>query len=355
MKAIVVRQTGGLDAMNLETVADPTPAERDVVVQVEACGVCMHDVAVRDGTLKRGVELPCILGHEVSGTVVGVGSKVKRFRIGQRVATVQRYHICGACRFCRAAREPLCEERKFLGDWGMVGGYAEYVAVEDDNVAEVPDGVPLAEASIAACAMGTILNAVRDVGKLQMGESVLVTGAGGGLGLHALQIANAFGAFVVAQTSSPDKAALLKSMGAHEVVVHGRGEDFSKQVLAVTQGRGVDVVIDNVGTPQFQATRKSLAVMGRWLMIGQLSGEFVPFNPAQLFLRGQSMLAVTSTTRAQLEDVLKLVQQGRIKPVIDRSFPLSQAQEAHRLVQAGAVKGRALIRPGGHENVAASV
>ena len=345
MKAIVVRQTGGLEAMNMESVPDPTPADKDVVVQVEACGVCMHDVAVRNGTLKRGVQLPTILGHEISGTVVAVGSKVRRFRVGQRVATVQRYHICGACRFCRGSREPLCEERKFLGDWGMVGGYAEYVAIEDDNLADVPDGLPLAEMAIAACAMGTILNAVRDVGKLQVGESVLVTGAGGGLGLHALQIANAFGAQVIAQTTSPDKAAFMKSVGAHEVVVHGRGEDFSQQVLALTAGRGVDMVIDNVGTPQFQPTRKSLAVLGRWLMIGQLTGEFVPFNPAQLFLRGQSMLAVTSTTRAQLEDVLKLVQMGKIKPVVDRSFSLAEAREAHRQVEAGSVRGRALIRP----------
>ena len=345
MKAIVVRQTGGLEAMNLETVPDPTPDDKDVVVQVEACGVCMHDVAVRNGTLKRGVALPCILGHEVSGTVVGVGSKVKRFKVGQRVATVQRYHICGACRYCRGSREPQCEERKFLGDWGMVGGYAEYVAVEDDNLAEVPDGLALADVSIAACAMGTILNAVREVGKLQVGESVLVTGSGGGLGLHALQIANAFGAHVIAQTSSPDKAAFMKSMGAHEVVVHARSEDFSKQVLELTNGRGVDMVIDNVGTPQFQPTRKSLGVMGRWLMIGQLTGEFVPFNPAQLFLRAQSMLAVNSTTRAQLEDVLKLIAQGKIKPVVDRSFSLAEAREAHRQVEAGSVRGRALIRP----------
>ena len=346
MKAIVVRQTGGVEAMNLETVADPVADEKDVVIQVEACGVCMHDVAVRNGTLKAGVQMPCILGHEVSGTVVGVGKKVKRFKVGDRVATVQRYHICGACRFCRGGRETLCAEKKFLGDWGMVGGYAEYVAIEDDNVAPVPDGVPLADVAIAACAMGTILNAVREVGKVQVGESVLVTGAGGGLGLHALQIANAFGAFVIAQTSSHEKAALMKSMGAHEVVVHGRGEDFSPQVRALTQGRGVDVVIDNVGTPQFQPTRKSLAILGRWLMIGQLTGEFVPFNPAQLFLKGQSMLPVTSTTRAQLEDVLRLIQLGKIKPVVDRSFTLAEAREAHQQVEAGSIKGRALIRPG---------
>src|SRR5262245_49743647 len=97
MKAIVVRRPGGLDAMSLETVPDPVPEERDVVIRVEACGVCMHDIAVRNGTLKAGVQMPCILGHEISGTVVAVGTRVKRFKPGERVTTVQRYHICGAC------------------------------------------------------------------------------------------------------------------------------------------------------------------------------------------------------------------------------------------------------------------
>src|SRR5918996_5672606 len=188
MKAMVVRKPGGLEAMRLEGVPDPVPGAREVLIEVEACGVCFHDLLTRNGTLKAGVKMPCVLGHEISGTVVEVGSEVKAFKAGQKVATAQRYHICGACRFCRSSRETLCAERKFLGDYGMVGGYAEYVAVEDDNVAAVPDSVNLSEASIAACAIGTPLNGVRDVGQVKMGESVLVTGAGGGVGLHAVQL-----------------------------------------------------------------------------------------------------------------------------------------------------------------------
>jgi D-arabinose 1-dehydrogenase-like Zn-dependent alcohol dehydrogenase len=295
--------------------------------------------------LKAGVQMPCILGHEIAGVVVEVGAKVSRFKAGDRVATVQRYHICGACHFCRGAHEPLCGERRFLGDWGLFGGYAEYVAVEDDNVALVPDGVALEAASIAACTVGTVFNAVRDVGKLQLGESVLVTGAGGGLGLHALQVANAAGAYVIAQTSSEDKASTMRKMGAHEVIVHARGEDFSPQVKALTAGRGVDVLIDNVGTPLFAPMRKSLAVGGRWLMIGQVNGDFVPFNPAQLFLKNQSMLSVTSTTRSQLEDVLQLVARGKVTPVISQTFALDHAQRAHTLVEGGTMMGRAVIRP----------
>ena len=345
MKAIVVRQPGGVDAMRLESIPEPVAGARDVVIKVEACGVCFHDVLTRNGTLKAGVKMPCVLGHEISGTVAEVGREVTRFKAGERVATAQRYHICGSCRFCRSGREALCAERKFLGDWGLVGGYAEYVAVEDDNVALVPEGVALAEASIAACAIGTLLNAVRDVGKLKMGESALVTGAGGGLGLHAIQLARLAGAFVIAQTTSPDKAELIRKMGAHEVVLHARGEDFSGEVKRLTGGRGVDVLLDNVGTPLFEPMRRSLGVAGRWILIGQLSGQFIQFNPAQLFLKNQSMLAVTSTSRNQLEDVLQLMSRGQVRAVVTRELSLEQAGEAHGAVEAGRATGRILLRP----------
>ena len=206
MKAMVVHQPGGTEVLSLERVADPIAGPKDVIIKVDACGVCFHDIVTRNGTLKFGVQMPCILGHEISGTVVDVGRDVRAFQRGDRVATVQRYHICGACRYCRTGRETLCPERKFTGDWGMVGGYAEYVAIEDDNVALVPEGVELQDAAIVACAIGTILNAIREIGKLQPGETALVTGAGGGLGMHAIQLARLAGALVIAQTTSPEKA-----------------------------------------------------------------------------------------------------------------------------------------------------
>lgn len=345
MKAMVVRQPGGLDAMRLEEVPEPTVGPRDVLMKVHACGVCFHDVLTRNGTLKAGVKMPCILGHEIAGTVVEVGREVTGFAPGQRVATTQRYHICGRCRHCRSSHEQLCADRKFLGDYGLVGGYAEYVAVGDDNVARVPDGVSLDGAAIAACAIGTVLNGIRDVGKLAMGESTLITGAGGGLGLHAIQLARLAGAYVIAQTTSPDKVDLIRRMGAHEVVVHARDEDFSPQVKRLTDGQGVDVLIDNVGTPLFEPMRRSLAVRGRWILIGQLDGSFVPFNPAQLFLKNQSMLAVTSTSRTQLEDVLKLLARGQVQPVISDTLPLEDAFEAHRVVESGRAIGRVVLRP----------
>ncbi|MFN0299502.1 MAG: zinc-binding alcohol dehydrogenase family protein [Burkholderiales bacterium] len=347
MKAIVVRQPGRLDVMKIEHVEDPIAGPKDVVLKVDTCGVCFHDVLTRNGTLRAGVKMPCILGHEIAGTVVDVGRDVKQFKVGDRVASAQRYHICGACSFCRTGRESQCAERKFLGDYGLVGGYAEYVAIEDDNLALVPDNVSLDAAAIAACAIGTILNGIRDVGKLQVGESALITGAGGGLGLHAVQLARQTGAYVIAQTTSPDKVELIRSMGAHEVVVHARGEDFSPQVKKLTDGKGVDVLIDNVGTPLFNPMRKSLGQSGRWIMIGQLTGEFVPFNPAQLFLKNQSMYSVMSTSRRQLEDVLTLMKRGQIKPIITASLALEDAAKAHEMVETGKAVGRIVLRPNG--------
>ncbi|HEX2137000.1 MAG TPA: alcohol dehydrogenase catalytic domain-containing protein [Microvirga sp.] len=346
MKAIVVEAPGGVDVLRMQTVPDPVAQPKDVVIKVDSCGVCFHDIVTRNGTLKAGVKMPVILGHEIAGTVVEVGRDVRHFKSGDRVATVQRYHICGSCAHCRTGYEPLCEDRKFLGDWGLVGGYAEYVAVEDDNVALVPDGIPLQDAAIVACTIGTIVNAIREVGNVQFGESVLVTGAGGGLGMHAVQLARLAGARVIAQTTSPQKAEALRELGAHEVVVHERGEDFSKQVRQLTGGRGVDVAVDNVGSLLFDSIRKSLAVRGRWILIGQLTGQFVPFNPAQLFLKNISMLSATSTTRKQLQDCLALVASGGVKPVVASAMPLEEAPRAHELVEAGAVPGRIVLRPG---------
>jgi D-arabinose 1-dehydrogenase-like Zn-dependent alcohol dehydrogenase len=347
MRAVVVRHTGRPEVLRLEDVPQPKLGADDVLIRIAACGVCTLDVVTRNGTYRNRVRLPLIPGHEIAGEVVEVGANVRRFRTGDRVATTQRYHICGACRFCRSGYEPLCSERRFLGQEGMVGGYAEYVAVEQDNVAAVPAGVKDDDAAIAACAIGTSLNAVRDVGKVKAGERVLVSGAGGGLGVHAVQLARLSGAYVVAQTTSADKSALLSELGAHEVLVTGRGEDFSERVHKLTGGEGVDVVIDNIGTPSFSAMRKSLAISGRWILVGQLTGDFVPFNPAQLFLRNQSMLSVHSTTRAQLEDVLTLLARGNIRAVVTGVHGLQEAVAVHERMERGGTSGRIVLRPQG--------
>ncbi|WP_367931530.1 alcohol dehydrogenase catalytic domain-containing protein [Aquamicrobium sp.] len=346
MRAMVVTSPGDADALVLTDVPMPELRPNDIRIKVEACGVCFHDVVTRNGVLKRGILMPVIPGHEISGIVESVGPLVRDFKAGDRVCTVQRRHICGHCKYCRSGRETSCDEREFLGDWGLNGGYAEYVCVEEDNVAHVPDGIPLDEASVVACVIGTELNAVRDVAQVRPGDRVLVTGAGGGLGIHGIQLARASGAFTIGLTTTESKAQLIRDAGAHEVVVAGRNEDFSHAVKALTEGEGVDVVIDNVGSPLFQPTRKSLAMGGRWIFVGQLTGDFVQLNPAQLFMRDISIRSVKSTSLAQLRDCLRMVALGQVRPVITDRLPLEMAAEAHRMVESGRSTGRILLMPG---------
>lgn len=345
MRAMVVTEPGGIEALKLTDVPVPELRPNDVLIKVEACGVCFHDVVTRNGVLKRGVQMPLIPGHEISGIVECVGSVVREFRPGDRVTTVQRRHICGHCRYCRDGRETSCNEREFLGDMGLNGGYAEFVCVEEDNVAIVPDDIPLDQAAIVACAIGTELNAIRDVAHVQPGDRVLITGAGGGLGVHGIQVARAAGAFVVGLTTTEAKAQQISDAGAHAVVLAKRGEDFSTKVKAATGGEGVDVIIDNVGSPVFQSSRKSLAMGGRWIFVGQLTGEFVQLNPAQLFLRDISIKSAKSTSRKQLQDALDLVRRGLVRPVITAEMPLERAGEAHRDVEEGRSVGRILLKP----------
>lgn len=345
MRAMVVHEPGPADVFKLESIPDPTPEPTECVVKVIACGVCMHDVVTRNGVMKRGVVMPVICGHEIAGEVAEVGSRVTKFKIGDRVTTTQRRHICGHCEFCRSGRETWCEEKEFLGDVGLNGGYAEYVLLGQENMIHVPDNVSLEEASIVACAVGTEYNAIVSTAKLLVGETCLITGAGGGLGIHGIQIAAAAGAEVVATTTSPEKADLCKQAGATHVVVYGRGEDFSKQVLEVTGGRGADVAIDNVGSVVFHAVRKSMAYAGRWVFVGQLGGDFVSFSPAQFFFRGLTAYSASSTSRAQLLASMELVARGKVRPMVTKSFKLEDAARAHLAVEAGNSAARFLIKP----------
>jgi acryloyl-coenzyme A reductase len=345
MHAVVAKETGPPTVLRVVVVAAREPGPREVRIAVAACGVCFHDVVVRNGTFRRGVELPVILGHEVAGTVEKLGSEVREFRCGDRVATTAQSHVCGRCRHCRGGHETSCPERIFLGDAGLSGGYAELVCVDADAALKVPDDVSSEEASIVACTIGTELNAVRDVGRVRIGERVLVTGAGGGLGLHGVQLARLAGAFTIAVTTTQAKAAKIRAAGADQVIVIERGGDFSTKVRHITDGRGVDVVIDNVGSSVFPEVRRCVADDGRIVLTGQLTGEFIPINPAQLFLRNVSILSAKGVSRSQLADALELVAHGRIKPAIDRVLPLEGAAEAHRLVEAGLSTGRIVLKP----------
>src|SRR5690349_9937576 len=204
MQAIVLSQFGAADQLALQSVDDPRPGPGEVLLRVRACGVCYHDIINRRGSLPR-TSVPAILGHEVAGEIVELGAGVADWRVGDRVATLQRLS-CGACASCTAGRTSLCKrDNRFFGE-ELPGGYAAMMVAPIAGIGRVPDGMPWAIAATVCCTAGTAVHVLRTRGRVRAGEIVLVTGASGGVGLQTVQLARLDGAHVIAVTSSNRKA-----------------------------------------------------------------------------------------------------------------------------------------------------
>src|SRR5262245_8903088 len=342
MQAVVLREFGGAEKLTLEEVPAPRAdalREREVLIRVRAVGVCYHDIINRDGRLPR-TKLPSILGHEVAGEVTAVGPGVRWYRNGDRVATIQRVP-CGRCDLCRRERVTLCKEGVFFGE-EIAGGYAEYVVSEEQGLSRIPEGVPIEEAAICACTIGTALHVVQTRGQVRAGETVLITGASGGVGLHAIQVCRMVGAKVVAVTSSAGKEDRLRAAGAEEVIV-APALDFAREVRRRTQGHGVDVALEISGSVTFDQALRSLTAAGRLIMVGNLEARSVPVNPGLLILKELEIRGSFATTVPELQEAFHLVLEKKVRPVVSRVLPLAEAPEAHRLLHDRSVVGRIVL------------
>jgi NADPH:quinone reductase-like Zn-dependent oxidoreductase len=339
MRAAVLHAPGPPSVFSIEEIPKPLPGRGDVLVQVLACGVSFKDVVERNGTYRRDMSFPIVIGVEISGTVVARGEDVAGLEIGDTVCT-KAFSSCGGCRYCRSGRETTCLQRR-----PVRGGYGEYAAIAADACVRLPPGIPPEVSCSLGAGAGVALNAVRDVAGVRLGETVLVTGASGGVGSAAIQIAKLSGARVIAVTRSDQKKGGLIQDGADEIVVASSGEDFSGAVRALTEGEGVDVVIDAVGSRVFNACFDSLALHGRYAMVGQLYGEDITINPARIFFKRARLLGVGSVSRAQLEDVVDLIACGRLRPRVAKVLPLADIALAHRMVENGEASGRVVINP----------
>jgi len=339
MKAVVMREQGLPHVLKLEELPIPQIKPHEVLLKVGACGVSYHDVVERNGAYQRGVHFPMVLGNEIAGSVEKLGAQVRTLKIGDHVCS-KPFYTCGICRRCRNGMETACKERR-----GVRGGYAEYVAIPEETLARIPNDMPFSVACMIGPSTGVALNAVRDVAKVRLDENVLVTGASGGLGLPSIEIARAMGATVIAVTRSAAKRDSLLETGAHHVVVAPDAVDFSNDVKALTEDNGVEVVIDNVGSRVFTPAFRSLAVGGRYAFVGQLFREDISINPARIFFKRAQMVGVGSVRRDQLEDAVRLVAAGKIRPRVARIFPLGEAAQAHALVESGNIVGRVVLQP----------
>ena len=320
---------------------DPVVGPGDVLVRVAAAGLCGHDVAVMRGTLRRGAKPGVILGHEISGTVVETGDEVTAVRVGDAVVSTLTT-FCGACERCLSGDDYRCLHARGIGH-GIDGGFAELVALPAGSVIPVPDGIDLEQACLLSCPMGVAARAARDVARVQADETVLVTGSGGGLGAHAALVAAALGARVLAVTTSPSKIAPLEGLGLE--VVHSDELPFSEIVLALTEDRGADIVLDAVGSAVFKQALRSLSQGGRLVLMGEVLGARVEINPAEIMFRDATITGVTGASRRHAVEALEMLESGALACIASRRFPLEEAQVAYRLMLNGESFGRLLLVP----------
>jgi acryloyl-coenzyme A reductase len=341
MRAVIQDGIGPPEILQVRSVPRPgQPTGDGVLIRVRAAGVCYHDLLVREGTYRHLVQFPIVPGHEMAGDVLAVGEEVTRIKVGDQVASTNR-DTCGHCDLCRSGQEGMCPNQRFFGHNGP-GAYAEFALVRENALSVVPRTIPPEAACMFSCAIGTELHAIREIGRAKAGDTVLITGAGGGLGIHGVQVAKLSGAFVVGLTSTPGKAAAIRNAGADEVVSIARGERFDDKLRAVAPG-GFDVICDNVGEPVFASCFRTLALGGRYVFVGQLNDRSISFNPAWLLLRNTALLGSNSSTRKELDDVVKLVDRGLIKPVLDRTMQLEEAAAAHWRVMTAEATGRLVL------------
>ena len=337
--AVVLRSFGGPEVLAFEEVERPRVAADQMLVRVAACGVCGHDLLNRAGKFPH-TKLPAVMGHEIAGTVVEVGSLVKRYEPGDRVALIQRMP-CGLCALCRSGRENLCVSGPGFYGEELSGGYGPFVIASERNAVRVPDTIPLQVASVLSCAIGTGFHALRRA-DLELGDTVVVTGASGGVGIHTVKLAKLLGLRTIAISSSQSKADVLRAAGAAEVVV-APDYVFHGQVRDLTGGQGADAVIEIAGKPTFASSVRSLRAGGRMVVVGNVDPGNVPFNPAIAILKEIEFIGSGHATVADLEKVIGLVERGEIEPEIAAFMPVEEAARAHAMMEERAVSGRVVL------------
>ena len=342
MKVSWFHRFGGPEVLVCEETGKPTPGAGEAVVRVRAVGINHVDLDHRAGTSRIPITFPHILGREFAGEVAALGDKAGPLKEGDRVWVTCRVP-CGTCEFCLSGRDNLCVREGFFG-LDLPGGYAEYVKVPIANLNPLPSHVGFEDAAASQIAFGTAWHVLINRGGLQAGQSVLIQAAGSGIGSAAVQVARLAGATIFATASSDQKLERAKALGAHHLINYSR-ENFAERVLDLTGGRGVDVVMEHVGGEVFIRSLQCLKRNGVIVTVGAHAGEVVSFDIIPFFRRELRLAGSKNASVMELRTVMGLVAEGKLKPVIHRSFPLAEAAEAHRVVESREIFGKVLLLP----------
>ena len=344
MRAVRLHDAGGgKTELRLDKdVPVPTPKAGEVLLAVRACGLNQVDLLTRDGQTPQTPPMPHISGTEVAGDVVEVGPGVTQWSVGDRVV-LDPILSCGECVSCLRGATNMCVRGRVFGVQ-TPGGYAERVVAPAKQLLRLPDSLSYAQAAAAAVTGPTAWHMLRRRADIRIGEDVLIIAAGSGIGVIGMQIAALAGARVIATAGSDDKVRQALEMGAHFAVNH-RDPTWADQVRKWTGGRGVDVVFEHVGKATWEGSLRALARGGRLVTCGGHSGFQVDINLWHLFVKEQTLIGSFAGTRQDFLDVMRLVELGKIRPVVQETFPLEDVARAQGMLDARQVFGKLLLDP----------
>lgn len=340
MRASVIEETGGVEAIQLKDVSDPEVGPTDILVEVKASAVNHTDVWIR-----RGYEgdPPIITGIDVAGEVVETGGGVTQYEGGERVVLYWNTTYCGECEFCHDGETTLCHDYGGLGV-SVDGGHAEYVSLDARHAVPLPDDISFEEAAAVPSNFGTAWRALMTQADVGPSDEVLVFGASGGVGHGAVQLAKHAGATVYACSSSEEKGETLRELGADHVIDYTE-TDVSAAVSDLTDRRGVDVVFDSVGGDVYTQGIKSLVPGGRLVTIGATTGDADSAMLPHVFWKQLEVVGATGCTRGEFDDMLGAVFDGHVRPVIDEVIGLDEIPRAHERLENREGFGKIVVVP----------
>jgi NADPH:quinone reductase-like Zn-dependent oxidoreductase len=325
MKAVLFRQHGGSEVLEYADFPTPEPKPGEALIRLHAAALNRMDVLVRNGWPGLNLELPHINGADGAGEIVAFGdsgSELGEFITGDHVV-IDANLGCGKCEFCLAGKDNMCLQWHLLGET-VRGTYAEYVSLPVKQLYRLPKDFDFHQAAAAALVYQTAWHSLVKRGNLQKNETVLIVGAGGGVNTASVQIAKWIGAQVVIVGSSAKKLEMAESIGADILIDRSKEVDWSKAVFLATKKRGVDVAVDNVG-PTFMQSLRALRKGGRLLTVGNSGGPKFEIDNRYLFAKHLSMIGSTMSTLTEFKEVMDLIIAGKLKPVLDRTYPLKEA------------------------------
>jgi NADPH:quinone reductase-like Zn-dependent oxidoreductase len=345
MKAVRIHQFGGPEVLAYEDVPDPQPRKDEVLVRVRACALNHLDVWVRKGL--PGVKLPHILGSDIAGEIVELGEYVSEFPVGgfktgQRVLLAPM-HFCGHCPKCVAGLQNQCREFTVLGV-AVDGGNCELISVPAASVIAIPDTLDFDQAASVPLVFVTAWHMLVTKAGVRPGQTVLVLGASSGVGIAAIQIAKLFHCRVITTAGDEAKLEKARALGADFGINHYQ-QKISEEVRKITNKAGVDIVVEHVGAATWDESVKSLKSSGTLVTCGATTGPEVKIDLRHLFARQLTLLGSYMGTMADLYEVLGHVFAGRLKPVVDRVFPLKDLRAAHEYLEKSQMFGKIVVNP----------